>query len=116
MRKKQRKQQGELEKILDGEKKNEGQKRGNADEAATGTGTTETASESKRSGAIYCKLCKLLFHQARNEHDASEMHRLIVDFLNPSCAVCGTTYGSPMAYERHIASLSHLKVSDLTER
>ena len=59
---------------------------------------------------IYCKVCKLVFHQKRIEHNASEMHRLINDFLNPRCSVCDTDYFSPMAYERHIATLQHIRV------
>ena len=59
---------------------------------------------------IYCKTCKLVFHQKRIEHNASEMHRLINDFLNPRCSVCDTDYFSPMAYERHIATLQHIRV------
>ena len=61
---------------------------------------------------IYCKVCKLVFHQKRIEHNASEMHRLINDFLNPRCSVCDTDYFSPMAYERHIATLQHVRVGN----
>ena len=68
----------------------------------------------KKLAPIYCKVCKLVFHQKRIEHNASEMHRLINDFLNPRCSSCDTDYFSPMAYERHIATLQHIKVGSLS--
>ena len=49
----------------------------------------------------YCRLCKLVFHQARDAHNESEMHKLITRFLNPMCEICDTQFFSPMAYERH---------------
>lgn len=101
MRKKQRNQQHELEKVLDEEGKNVDEETG------------------KKLAPIYCKVCKLVFHQKRIEHNASEMHRLINDFLNPRCSVCDTDYFSPMAYERHIATLQHIRRradSDIDEK
>ena len=59
---------------------------------------------------IYCKTCKLVFHTKRTDHNQSEMHKLIGKFLSPRCLICNTQYYSPMAYEKHLATVQHLKV------
>ena len=56
-----------------------------------------------------------MFHQKRSEHNSSEMHKLINKFLNPTCATCNTKFFSPMAYEKHISSLAHIKVKKKSE-
>jgi hypothetical protein len=99
MRKKLRTQEHDMEKKRE-------------EEAAAKAGEDGSEEEVAKPAPVYCKSCKVVFYQPRAEHDASEMHKLIKDFLTPTCEVCDSTYTSPMAYERHIASLSHLKVSN----
>ena len=75
-----------------------------------GEGDAQTAGGSgKKNAPIYCRVCKLLFHQKRSEHNKTEMHKLISKFLNPQCTICNTQFFSPMAYERHIGSIGHIK-------
>ena len=61
----------------------------------------------------YCKMCKLLFkNQSKTQHEETEFHRKIVVFLYPNCSVCNVPkFFSPMAYEKHIATLGHIKVT-----
>ena len=69
----------------------------------------------KQEKSGYCKVCKLLFkHQSKTEHEETEFHKKIDRFLYPSCNVCKVPkFFSPMAYEKHIATLGHIKVSIL---
>ena len=71
----------------------------------------EGAKTQEKSG--YCKMCKLLFkHQSKTEHEETEFHKKIVMFLYPNCSVCNVPkFFSPMAYEKHIATLGHIKVT-----
>ena len=46
-----------------------------------------------------------------SEHNKSEMHLSITKFLFPTCNVCSTQFFSPIAYEKHIATLMHIKVN-----
>jgi hypothetical protein len=45
-----------------------------------------------------------------SEHMSSDLHAAISKFLFPQCNVCSTKFYSPMAYEKHIATLNHIKV------
>ena len=45
------------------------------------------------------------------DHNKSEMHLAITKFLFPTCNVCDTQFFSPIAYEKHIATLIHIKVN-----
>lgn len=121
MRKKQRNQQHEIDRKLKLEEGGEGDEKpaaeGEEGAAAEGEGDApegeakEGSEKKKKSSApLFCKPCKLVFHQKRAEHEESDMHLLIYKFLNPKCAACQTQFFSPMAYERHIASISHIKV------
>ena len=93
MRKKQREKQKELDSSALDASKDESMKKG-----------------VEKSG--YCKACKLLFkHQSKTDHDETEFHKKIVMFLYPNCSVCNVPkFFSPMAYEKHIATLGHIKV------
>ena len=89
-----RKQQRELQKTIDSNaSENEGD-----------------AKKAEKSG--YCKICKLIFkHRSKAEHDKTEFHKKVVSFLYPECTFCKIPkFFSPMAYEKHIATLGHIKV------
>ena len=60
----------------------------------------------------YCKTCKLIFkHQSKFEHEETDFHNRIMKFLYPKCYFCNVLkFFSPMAYEKHVATLGHIKV------
>ena len=61
-------------------------------------------------------MCKLVFAQRRVDHNLSDMHILICQFLNPTCSVCEQPFHSPMAYEKHLTQLQHVKVRNKSFR
>lgn len=63
----------------------------------------------QRRSTLFCKLCKLVFNQSREEHNATDDHKLIHAFLNPECSICSSTFKTPMSYEKHLCSVKHLK-------
>ena len=91
MRKKQREEQKELD--------GESQKENNGQVTTPGSGG-------------YCKTCKLTYkHQSKCEHEETEFHKRIVMFLHPKCTICNVpNFFSALAYEKHIATLGHIKV------
>ena len=60
----------------------------------------------------YCKTCKLMFkHQSKVEHEETDFHNEIIMFLYPKCNYCNVPkFFSPMAFEKHVATLGHIKV------
>ncbi len=62
---------------------------------------------------LFCKTCKLVFTLKRSDHNDSEMHRRITNFLQPTCKLCSEVFFSPMAYEKHLDSQKHLEVSKI---
>ena len=60
----------------------------------------------------YCKICKLIFKQLSiAEHEKTEFHKRILSFLYPECTFCKVPkFFSPMAFQKHIATLGHIKV------
>lgn len=58
----------------------------------------------------FCPLCKLNYRQLRSKHRMSDAHRNMKKFLMPYCRICRLTFKSPMLYENHMCSLSHIKV------
>ena len=69
-----------------------------------------TKGTDEKPAPIYCKTCKLVFHTKRKDHNESKMHKSISKFLSPKCLICSTQYFSPMAYEKHQATVQHIKV------
>lgn len=63
----------------------------------------------QRKVTLFCKMCKLLFNQSRDEHNESEDHKKIIDFLNPVCELCDVKFRTPMSYEKHLCSAKHLQ-------
>ncbi len=69
----------------------------------------EEASNGQRQSTSFCKLCKLIFTQSRSEHNQSDDHKAICQFLTPKCDVCKLPFPTPMSYEKHLCSIKHLK-------
>lgn len=115
MRTKQRTQQREIERELDAKEEQEEDEEDDGDEEGDGDGEDKEGGrgrQRRQNPPSYCRVCKLVFHQNRDDHNASEMHHLISKFLSPTCEICDTQFFSPMAYERHIGSLAHIKVRE----
>ena len=72
---------------------------------------TEGSSKTEEKSG-YCKICKLIFKQrSKAEHEKTEFHKKVLSFLYPDCTFCKIPkFFSPMAYEKHIATLAHIKV------
>ena len=50
-------------------------------------------------------------NQSKYEHEKSDFHGKIENFLHPKCATCNIAkFFTPLAYEKHIATLGHIKV------
>ena len=56
-------------------------------------------------------MCKLVYAQRKADHNLSDMHVLICNFLNPTCQTCDQAFHSPMAFEKHLTQISHIKVT-----
>ena len=84
--------------------------RENQKEIDSSTHTISSVKKHEKSG--YCKTCKLMFkNQSKYEHEKSDFHGQIENFLHPKCAICNIAkFFTPLAYEKHIATLGHIKV------
>ena len=84
--------------------------RENQKELDSSTQTISSVKRHEKSG--YCKTCKLMFkNQSKYEHEKSDFHGKIENFLHPKCAICNIAkFFTPLAYEKHIATLGHIKV------
>lgn len=58
----------------------------------------------------FCMLCRLNYRSPKEEHQASEAHRKMKEFLMPYCETCSMSFKSPMSYEIHRCSVEHLRV------
>lgn len=70
----------------------------------------EKTGDKDKTRAHFCQLCRLNFRQTIDAHRKSEGHLNMKKFLMPFCRVCGLTFRSPMTYEAHRSSLSHIMV------
>lgn len=59
-------------------------------------------------------LCRLNYRSPKEEHQASEAHRKMKEFLMPYCETCSMSFKSPMSYEIHRCSVEHLRVMHKT--
>lgn len=59
----------------------------------------------------FCMLCRLNYRSPKEEHQASEAHRKMKEFLMPYCETCSMSFKSPMSYEIHRCSVEHLRVN-----
>ncbi|XP_031632497.1 zinc finger protein on ecdysone puffs-like isoform X2 [Contarinia nasturtii] len=57
----------------------------------------------------FCMLCRLNYRSPKEEHQASEAHRTMKEFLMPHCEICSSSFKSPMSYEIHRCSVEHLR-------
>lgn len=71
----------------------------------------EESKDTENQTPQFCLLCRLNYRSPKEEHQASEAHRKMKQFLMPFCDTCETSFKSPMAYEIHRCSLEHLRVS-----
>eukprot|EP00095_Tigriopus_kingsejongensis_P011281 maker-scaffold14_size734282-snap-gene-1.25 protein:Tk11281 transcript:maker-scaffold14_size734282-snap-gene-1.25-mRNA-1 annotation:"hypothetical protein AaeL_AAEL005277" len=75
----------------------------------------EIVKQSEESGgekklSVYCQTCKMFLSQKKSEHNKCELHLLIAEFLMPKCSACNDAhFTSPMAFERHAATLEHIQ-------
>ncbi|XP_065563140.1 uncharacterized protein LOC136029012 [Artemia franciscana] len=66
----------------------------------------------------FCLPCKLYYKNDKNSHEESKIHKVIVDYLNPRCKTCDIEFRNRLVYERHLASLNHIRrlaSNDLTK-
>merc|ERR1712071_33263 len=59
----------------------------------------------------FCAICKLYHSESRPNHETTELHKIIKNFLMPYCPICRVNFKSRMLYEKHVATLTHIKVS-----
>lgn len=57
----------------------------------------------------FCAICKLYHSESRLNHETTELHKVIKKFLMPYCPVCRLGFKSRMLYEKHVATLTHIK-------
>merc|ERR1712071_514956 len=57
----------------------------------------------------FCAICKLYHSESRPNHETTELHKIIKNFLMPSCPICRVNFKSRMLYEKHVATLTHIK-------
>jgi len=57
----------------------------------------------------FCAICKLYHSESRPNHETTELHKIIKNFLMPYCPICRVNFKSRMLYEKHVATLTHIK-------
>lgn len=77
----------------------------------------ENPEEFKTAVSRFCNACKLAFKCLSNsasegisQHNRSKLHRMQRHYLHPRCGLCRITFPTRMEYERHVASINHLRV------
>lgn len=73
-------------------------------------GAGEVEGAGKKATPIFCKFCKLIVNMDREEHNKTDLHLKIQEFLNPYCKPCSTQFFSPLGYEIHSVKAYHVKV------
>lgn len=68
----------------------------------------EKSGENITEHTVFCPLCKLNYKQERKVHQNSAAHKNMKKFLLPYCKPCKIGFKSPMVYENHLCSISHL--------
>ncbi|KAK8396009.1 hypothetical protein O3P69_005235 [Scylla paramamosain] len=76
----------------------------------------ENPEEFKTVVSRFCNACKLAFKclgsntsEGINQHNRSKLHRMQRHYLHPRCGLCCITFPTRMEYERHVASINHLR-------
>jgi len=57
----------------------------------------------------FCAICKLYHSESRPNHETTELHKIIKNFLMPYCPICRVNFKSRMLFEKHVATLTHIK-------
>lgn len=69
----------------------------------------QTSRSSHKSQMNFCAICKLCHSESRPNHEITELHKIIKNFLMPYCPICRVNFKSRMLYEKHVATLPHIK-------
>ncbi|XP_046652369.1 uncharacterized protein LOC124343190 isoform X2 [Daphnia pulicaria] len=69
----------------------------------------QTSRSSHRAQMNFCAICKLCHSESRPNHETTELHKIIKNFLMPYCPICRVNFKSRMLYEKHVATLTHIK-------